>query len=994
MSFWRRRTAPHERPMKARFGSIPRWLRLLTLATFLVASLAAPRGVRADDVADEADLQFQLGAERYQAADYRGALQHFLASNRLVANKNVMFNIARTYEQLGQFPEAYRYYTLTLQDANEAMRARVKQSMDRIAPNVAVLQVTSKPPGASIYIDRKDLGARGVTPASLGFEKGAHKVILELPGYEPAEIGPVDLSRGQTTPVTATLREIIGTVTIKGGFEGAQVRVDDDKLPPTCSLPCNLTLRPGRHVIFLSAPGHETQAALVEVAPNQTIAVKPDLRALRVPLTVNTDVREALVTVDGTPVGFTPLVASIPVGKHLVRVTLEGFRPVEQTVDVAPTEQVRLDLQLFRVESVVAASRATESVEDAPSSVTVITREELRAMGYPTVAEALRGVRGIYLSDDRSYASIGFRGFSRAGDYGNRVLILVDGHPTNISFTGASFVGYDARVDLEDVDRIEIVRGPGSVLYGTGAFFGVINLVTRSHWNRICQEQDCKDKTTHIEAGMGTSEYGVGRGRASALVRRDEESGVWVSAAAARAQGRDFFTPEYATTTPPDVTGNSRNVDGFDAATASGRAWYKAFSVQWHGTTRTKLEPVGKFSTIYADPRSSIQDNLGFVEARFEPRLSPQIQLATRAHANAYSFIGLRAFPDPISGLAKVTYQGQWFGFEQRIMYMPVDGVRIMLGGEIIKQAKVQQRVSNERAGILLDRNDPYFVAAGYAVVDAAFNRYLKVSAGARYDYYEVANVGGALNPRIAVITHPYETGTAKVIVGKAFRAPSAYELFFSAGVIQPSVNLQPEDIYTGEVEFTHRFSTTVSASVAGYANRVTRLLLLRPVGGATSPFVRYENSPDPIRTLGGEFELKREWRGGWMAGVTYAFQNTTLESGTSREVANSPQHIASIKGAVPVIPKYLQGMTRVSLEGPRFDRYERDTDPGQLKHPGGVITDLVLSGETDSPHVRYNLGVYNLFDWQYSVPVSAEFRQRTISQAGRTFLANVVVSF
>src|SRR5215467_8986007 len=65
---------------------------------------------RADGVADEADLQFTVGAEAYSKGEFTSALEHFLASNRLVSNRNVMFNIARAYEQLGRFPDAYRYY--------------------------------------------------------------------------------------------------------------------------------------------------------------------------------------------------------------------------------------------------------------------------------------------------------------------------------------------------------------------------------------------------------------------------------------------------------------------------------------------------------------------------------------------------------------------------------------------------------------------------------------------------------------------------------------------------------------------------------------------------------------------------------------------------------------------------------------------------------------------------------------------------------------------
>src|SRR5205823_10991238 len=123
---------------------------------------------------------------------------------------------------------------------------------------------------------------------------------------------------------------------------------------------------------------------------------------------------------------------------------------------------------------------AAESVEDAPASVTIIPSQELRGMGYPTVWAALRGVRGVYLSDDRGYATVGFRGFSRPGDYGNRVLVLLDGQPMNDNWVWSSYVGYDLRTDIDDVERIEVVRGPGSVLYGTGAFSGVINVVTNA----------------------------------------------------------------------------------------------------------------------------------------------------------------------------------------------------------------------------------------------------------------------------------------------------------------------------------------------------------------------------------------------------------------------------------------------------------------------------------------------------------------------------------
>ena len=86
--------------------------------------LLAASHVRADDFADQAELEFSLGAEAYQRADYRSALEHFLTSNRLVPNKNVLFNIARSYEQLKSYPEAFRYYSLALDGESNPRHAR------------------------------------------------------------------------------------------------------------------------------------------------------------------------------------------------------------------------------------------------------------------------------------------------------------------------------------------------------------------------------------------------------------------------------------------------------------------------------------------------------------------------------------------------------------------------------------------------------------------------------------------------------------------------------------------------------------------------------------------------------------------------------------------------------------------------------------------------------------------------------------------------------
>src|ERR1700677_4167571 len=133
-------------------GRRPAWAFVVLLATLLV-TLSLPRVAAADNLADEAQVEFELGAARYKAGDFLTALEHFLASNRLAPNRNVVFNIARAFEQLGQNAEAYRYYHQALDGEPDArVRQALKDAIVRVSPHIGILRVETDPPGAAVYI--------------------------------------------------------------------------------------------------------------------------------------------------------------------------------------------------------------------------------------------------------------------------------------------------------------------------------------------------------------------------------------------------------------------------------------------------------------------------------------------------------------------------------------------------------------------------------------------------------------------------------------------------------------------------------------------------------------------------------------------------------------------------------------------------------------------------------------------------------------------------
>ena len=441
------------------------------LLTFLVVLFPAFAG----NTADEAELNFQLARDAYQAGDFETALFHFMVSNRLSPNRNVTFNIGRTYHALRRYPEAYRWYFDALnapEETSERVLAQIRDSLERLRPQVALLKVETDPPGATVYLRRKNLGAVGTTPLELPLQPSTYNVIVELNGYEDVETGSFDLSRpGAEQNVSLDLIPIVGHVVVSGE-EGATVHLGTEESESLCVVPCTADVPIGRQILYFRKPGFRSLPSLLDVVRDESQDLTAELFPITGTVLVDADERGAAIHIDGKLAGYTPAVLTdVRVGERQLRVSARGYEPVEMPINVVEAES--LDVGRLSMDPrfmVTAASRLTEQVSEAPGSVTLIPEEEIRAFGYQSVLEGLVGTRGIYATNDLIYQIMGIRGFNRAGDYNNRLLVSIDGHRLNDNLYGASYVGSDSLTDLKDVEQIEIVRGPGAALYGSNAF--------------------------------------------------------------------------------------------------------------------------------------------------------------------------------------------------------------------------------------------------------------------------------------------------------------------------------------------------------------------------------------------------------------------------------------------------------------------------------------------------------------------------------------------
>jgi outer membrane receptor protein involved in Fe transport len=950
----------------------------------------------ADDVADEADVEFNLGAERYERADYPGALSHFLASNRLAQNRNVMFNIALCYERLGRLPEAYRYYARSLDgEPDPAVITRLESALARLSQRVALLHIVTDPPGARLYVDRKDLGERGASPQTMALVPGNYRVLAELDGYRVAESPPVELRVGVERSVALTLQRIVGTVRVEGPAS-ASVHLNADDSAEHCQAPCDLGAAPGQHTLIVSRPGFRTARVPVSVIADQVSSLTVNLVPESGSLLVVADEAGATLEIDGLSRGSVPASVELPVGTHTLRVSLQGFQPIEQQLFVRADQQIRLDLKLVSVDVVEAASRLSEPVEEAPASITLIGSQELERMRYPTLAEALRGTRGVYQTNDTSYVSLGIRGLALPGSYGKRVLVTLDGMPTNEDWSWASFNGFDLRTDMEDIERIEVVRGPGSVVYGLSAFTGVVNLVSRG-----------KEVPNGVETSASAASDGVLRARARLTHHLSPHSGFWASISGGVSQGRDFYFPEYVSDGPPELAGHVRGLDGARFGTFTGRAWWKDATLSWALNHHVKYLPAGQFEALLGDGRARQADTRGFLEARFEPRIGPTVTSLTRVHANLYAYRAHTPLVPESGGLDITHFDSYWFGAEQRFVFDPSPLLKASLGSEVQAFPYAHAREAAEVGGEYLNDHQQLLVAAAYGSLDVRPRQNIKLTAGARLDYY--SNSGAALNPRLALIMQPYDGGNLKLLFGKAIIPPGMSETDYFYYNFTSNSNLRAEQLYSAEVELSHHFNSLVSATVAAYMNYATDLISLEelPPNADGLSVIQYQNTDTPIGTQGAEVELRREWKAGYLLAATYSLQRsaylrsnrlgdllTLARSPEFRKLPNAPAQLASVRAAAPILSRLLRVMGRLTFESGRYDRNSAVADPIQTHTEDAWLLDFVLSGSEDERRLEYSFGVYNALNSRAEHPVSSEFRQLSIPISGRSLLASVSVRF
>jgi iron complex outermembrane receptor protein len=475
------------------------------------------------------------------------------------------------------------------------------------------------------------------------------------------------------------------------------------------------------------------------------------------------------------------------------------------------------DLMKVTVQSVFGASKFLQKVTDAPAAVSVVTALDIERYGYRTLADVIRSAPGFNVTYDRNYTYVGVRGFQRPGDYNSRVLVLVDGHRINDPIYDMAYVGTEFPIDIELVDRVELIRGPSSSIYGTNAFFAVINVVTK--------KGDAL-KGLLLGGDGGSLQTGRARGAFGATLRNGLD--LLVSGSRYRSGGAArLFFPEFDD--PTTHSGVAQDLDGDANYHLFGSVSFKGLSFQGAYGTRAKHVPTAPFGSWFNDPRMKTNDGQGWADLRYVRDLPAEWKFTGRAYYDRQAYNG--RYPSNVSETNEpsITVFGDYarsagWGTEVGVEKIVAKRHKVTAGAEYRDKFRLDQGGFDEATGVLyLDDRRSSRDSAVFAEDQITIHDKLLLNVGLRSDRYQA--FGSTTNPRLAVIFKPAPETAIKGLWGTAFRAPNAYERYYSSDLIQPNPNLEPETIRTGELVVERYFSEHYRVMADVYTSHVRGLI-------------------------------------------------------------------------------------------------------------------------------------------------------------------------
>lgn len=730
-----------------------------------------------------------------------------------------------------------------------------------------------------------------------------------------------------------------------------------------------------------------------------------------------------------------------------------GGGPAVAAVDPAELEKARTEIaEEFKwleaeadVTFVVTASRVKEDIRKSAASISVVTADRIREMGARHLMDVLRAVPGMsaWYHGDGHY-KIDTRGTSKV--IGQDILLMINSHPMNSNFFGGATWTYDT-LPVENIERVEVIRGPGSALYGANAFSGVINVITRK-----------ADDVDGAEITLGGGSYDTFQSNAL-FGKYFGDLGVTLNLHYSETDGPERFVGtdsqalsdaqarSLAPLYPPPFSTLLANVDSSQAPKTiqteeeildvALNMEFKGLSFDGRFTARERYPGLSAIWTLGEDNVSEPKAyylNLGYrreIVDNFE--LSAKVYQNYNEDSNFYraltggavvftpndgSLIPVQLAPalpfmlDPETGLvAAPESKNRRTGGELQATYSFGDFNTLVAGFtyEDIEQYDVEYRANFLYTPVpnviiplpeVRDLTDiqnfnqdadreftAFFIQDIWDITDT-----VRLTVGARYDNY--SDFGDSFNPRAGLAWEFLEGYDLKLLYGRAFRAPTFQELYTQNN---PSVlgnpDLEPETVDTYEISLGARFTESLTGRVTAFHNTIEENIDL--VIDAASGSGTYQNAND-LETRGFEVELRYAFLDGGYFGVHYTYQDSENKETGERPI-NIPKHKGNLMLNVPM-GEHLN----LYVDTPFLDGFERASPKSGSDDPredlgGFMLVNLTLIARNFPAGwegAEFRGSIYNLFDEDYKYPYAATSLPEDLAMEGINAFAEFRFTF
>lgn len=646
-----------------------------------------------------------------------------------------------------------------------------------------------------------------------------------------------------------------------------------------------------------------------------------------------------------------------------------AYAPITSARDAEDLSNLSLEA-LLKIK-VTGASKYEQKQSQVAANVRVITRNEIQTFGWRTIDEALASLPGIAVNNDRQYTNLTTRGFGVPGDFTTRIQLTVDGNRVNDVVFDEAFMGRKFPVDIDLIERIEFIPGPGGAVYGQNALFGVVNVVTRKGTS-----------VDGVELAAAYHDPQSGKeGRVTWGKKLESGLDVVLSASGYTAKGEDrFYVYPGAGMNSTDIFGMATGMDNEHAKSIFGHLTYGPWMFESSYNDQKKGDPTGSFYSDPLVPGQYQRDRSLLTQLQYQDKFAnDSLELTGRMFQGQERYTGLfttNAMPSLSKG------NSDWLGFELRLLSTQLDSHKLMVGLEY------QDNLRQDQANIDLvnSTNNNSIPANGwrsgvYGQDEWAITDKLNLTLGLRYDRNNV--IGGSFSPRGGLIWKTTPSTTLKALYGRAHRTPNAYERNYYDAVSQlANQNLSIETIDTMELVIDQRIGPSLLLNGSIYQWTMQNLIAQKQ--DPFSDFLQYQNDKE-VKAKGLELSIDKTWEWGGRLRSSASYQKSSFTKGP--DLDNSPQLMGKLNISSPLANTGL----RLGYE---LQYYSKRQLSSSLDMSDYWLSNMNLIADKWATGLTVSLGIYNLFDASYQHAAFDSSWQSAINQNSRQFRIKAVYAF